>query len=351
MRAIPVLVTSVGGNVGQGIVKALRAARQVFRIVGMDMEPLSAGFSFVDAYYTVPRSGAPGFFERLEEMHNREGFEAIYVCSHAELDYFSSQRAELEHELGVSVFVNPPRVVAVGRDKLRTAEFLKTAGLPGPETALAVERRAVKHLIEKHGFPVILKPRTGASSLNVFVAKSMEEIAAACTLVPDLIVQQLLPDEKQEYTAGTVSDADGRVRASIILRRDLLQGTTYRAELVQDDAITGQVVRIVEVLGAVGPCNVQFRLLDGVVYAFEINPRFSGTSGIRYLYGFNDAELVFELLRQSKEIVQPGLRPGVVLRYWDEVHIVDATFDDLRTGAVEHRGTQMLLTPALGNVG
>ena len=121
MRAIPVLVTSVGGNVGQGIVKALRAAKQTFHIVGLDMEPLSAGFSFVDAYYTVPRSGAPGFVERLKEIHGLEQFEAIYVCSHAELDYFSSQRAELEHGLGASVFANPPEVVAIGRDKLRTA--------------------------------------------------------------------------------------------------------------------------------------------------------------------------------------------------------------------------------------
>jgi carbamoyl-phosphate synthase large subunit len=351
MRAIPVLVTSVGGNVGQGVVKALRAARQTFHIIGVDMEPLSAGFSFVDAHYTVPRSGAPGFHERLVEIHRREQFEAIYVCSHAELDYFAGQRAKLEHELGASVFANPPGVVATGRDKLRTAEFLKNAELPYPQTVLAADQSSVEALVGRHGFPVILKPRIGASSLNVIVAKSMEEIAAACTLVPDLIAQQHLPDETQEYTAGTVSDYEGKVRASIVLRRDLLQGTTYRAELVQDDRITRPVVRIVEALGAVGPCNVQFRLLDGVVYAFEINPRFSGTSGIRYLYGFNDAELVFELLRQSKDIVQPRLRPGVVLRHWDAVHIAGASFDDLRTGAAERRGALAPLTPALGTVG
>jgi carbamoyl-phosphate synthase large subunit len=351
MPVIPVLVTSVGGNVGQGVVKALRAARQTFHVVGVDMEPRSAGFSFVDAYYAVPRSGAAGFVDRLADIHARERFEAIYVCAHAELDYFASRRAELERALGVSVFANPPEVVAIGRDKLRTAQFLEGAGLPYPATAPAGDQPAVERLVAEYGFPVILKPRAGASSLNVFVARSRDEIAAARTLVPDLIVQRYLPGDDVEYTAGTVSDSGGTVRASIVLRRELLQGTTYRAELVRDDGLTGQVVAIVEALGAVGPCNVQFRLLGRVVYAFEINPRFSGTSGIRYLYGFNDAELVFDLLRRAREIVQPELQPGVVLRYWDEVYIAGATFDDLCRGSVAPRGAQVLMTPALGIVG
>ena len=337
MRTIPVLVTSVGGNVGQGVVKALRCARGKFRIIGVDMEPRSAGFSFVDQHYVVSRSEDAEFFEHLCEIHEREEFEAVYVCSHSELDAFTALRPRLMDRLGISVFVNPPEVIAIGRDKLRTAEFLRDRDLPYPRTFIANNMVGVKQLIEDCGFPVVLKPRLGASSLNVFIANSMDEITAASVLVPDLIVQQYLPDQRQEYTAGTISDANGHVRASIVLRRDLLQGTTYRTELVQDDEVTRQVVRIVEALGAVGPCNVQFRLLDGIVYAFEINPRFSGTSGVRYLYGFNDAELTFNLLHRATEIKQPSLHPGVVLRYWDAVHIAGVTFDDLCTGGATKR--------------
>ena len=332
MRAIPVLVTSVGGNVGQGVVKALRAARSVFRIVGVDMEPRSAGFAFVDAHYTVPRSDAPDYPERLKEIQQREDFAAIYVCSHAELAYYGENKVRLEQELGVPIFVNAPEVVAIGCDKLRTAEFLREAELPYPETVSATDHTGLKGLIARHGFPVVLKPRVGAASLNVFVARTHREIEAARVLVPDLIAQQYLPNEQTEYTAGTVSDSTGRVQAVIVLHRDLLQGTTYRTELFEDDNITRQVIRIVEALGAVGPCNVQFRLLDGIVYAFEINPRFSGTTGVRYLYGFNDAELTFDLLSRAIEIRQPVLHAGVVLRYWDEVHISDATFEGLCTG-------------------
>lgn len=330
MRMIPVVVTSVGGNVGQGVVKALRASRLPFRVIGVDMEPRSAGFAFVHHHYVVPQSGSPEFVAQMQEIQARHAAEAMFVCSAAEIGTLAAQRETLERELGMRILVNPERVVAIGCDKLRTVEFLAAAGLPHPQTALATDAVGVEALIAAHGWPVLLKPRGGASSRHVFVAETPAQIAAAQTFVPDLVVQQYLPDATHEYTAGTVSDAQGRVRAAVILRRDLLQGTTYRTELVEDSDLTVQVTQVVHALGAVGPCNVQFRLLGDTVVPFEINPRFSGTSGIRYLYGFNDAELTYRLLCAGEEIAPPTLRPGVVLRYWNEVLMRDCGFDDVR---------------------
>jgi carbamoyl-phosphate synthase large subunit len=333
-----VLITGIGGNVGQGVLKALRAASKPFHIVGIDMEALSAGFSLVDRYYQTPRTSDPAFPGALRDIARQEELEAVYVCSPAELEFFGSHKEDLERELGLSIFVNPLDVIRTGSDKLKTASFLREAGFPSPETALSSNANDVTRLIERYGFPLIVKPRAGFSSRNVFLVNSREEIQAASTLVPDLIVQQYLPDDSSEHTAATLSGADGKVRALIILRRDLLQGTTYRTELIEDDNLNRQMVRMVEALGAVGPCNLQFRILDGVPYVFEINPRFSGTSGIRYLYGFNDCEMIFDLLHVKQEVQQPALQKAVVLRYWNEVCIPNATFQDLRDGRTRHRG-------------
>lgn len=308
------------------------------------MEPLSAGFSFVDRYYQTPRTTDPAFRTALEEIARAEELEAIYVCSPAELEFFASHREELEQALGLSVFVNPLEVIRTGSDKLKTAEFLRDAGFPFPDTVLSTDEAGLERLISQYGFPLIAKPRAGFSSRNIFVVNSQEEIRAAATLVPDLIVQRYLPDEQAEYTAATLSGADKKVRALIILRRDLLQGTTYRTELIEDAKLARQMVEIVEALGAVGACNLQFRLLDGVAYVFEINPRFSGTSGIRYLYGFNDCEMIFDLLRLGVEVEQPALRRAVVLRYWNEVCLPDASFQELRDGRAKHVGVQTILT-------
>ena len=338
-----VLITAVGGNVGQGVLKALRASERPFHVIGTDMEPLSAGFSMVDRYYRIPRTAAAGFRSALANIAQQERVDAIYVSSPAELDFFALQKDELQRELGLSIFVNPPAVVRVGADKLETARFLSNAGFAAPETAVSSDEEGWNGIAQRHGFPLIVKPRWGSGSRNVFVVRSADEVRAAATLVPDMVIQQYLPDETVEYTAGTVSGNDRRVRALIILRRVLLQGTTYRTELIEDANLAAQITRVVESLGAVGPCNVQFRVIDGTAYVFEINPRFSGTSGIRYLNGFNDCAMIFDLLHLGIEVRQPVLRNAVVLRYWNEICLPDATFADLREGRARHCGFQTVM--------
>ena len=59
-------------------------------------------------------------------------------------------------------------------------------------------------------------------------------------------------------------------------------------------------------------------------------PRFSGTAGIRHHYGFNDAEMAFELFHLGLEQCQPKLRPAVVLSCWDEIVTPDASFASLQ---------------------
>ena len=333
-----VLITAIGGNVGQGVLKALRAGRNSYHVVGIDMEPLAAGFSLVDKYYQVPRTGEPAFQNAFATIVRNEAVEAVYVCSPGELEFFSSHQDELESELGITVMVNPLPVIRTGSDKLKTAEFLRDEGFCFPETVAASDQQGIDRLIEKYGLPLIVKPRVGSSSHNVFLLDSREKIGAAATLVPDLIVQRYLPDERSEYTAATLSGRDKKVRARIVLRRDLIQGTTYRTELVEDPNFDRQIVGIVEALGAIGPCNLQFRVVNGTIYVFEINPRFSGTSGVRYLYGFNDCEMAYDLLHLKTEVRQPALNQAVVLRYWNEICIPNTNFENLRQGRAKHDG-------------
>ncbi len=325
-----VLVTSVGGNIGQGVVKSLRAGSRKYYIVGIDKEPLSAGFCFSDASYTVPRVTDSAFPEQLLRIIQKEKIEAVYVCSPQELEFYSSQKVALESAGDTLIFVNPQEVVRIGQDKLLTIDFLREYGYPYLESVAVTDRKGVSDLIQKIGFPLLVKPRKGYTSRNVFVVNSSQELEAISSIVPDLIVQRYLPDHDNEYTASVLSGPDKKVRASIILHRYINLGTTYRTELVQDESLTLQVLGICERLGVIGVCNVQFKVVDGKAFVFEINPRFSGTSGIRYLYGFNDSEMIFELFRLKQEISQPDLHPLVVLRYWNETVIRDVSFGDIR---------------------
>jgi carbamoyl-phosphate synthase large subunit len=68
-------------------------------------------------------------------------------------------------------------------------------------------------------------------------------------------------------------------------------------------------------LGAKYAINVQCRLVDGRPMIFEINPRFSGTSSIRAMLGFNEPDLLIRkhLLGETLSI-RPSYRHGTVLR-------------------------------------
>ncbi len=338
-----VLITGVGGNVGQGVLKSLRAARLKFEIIGLDMNPLSAGFSLCDRYALVPRTSAPDFKDTLIKICREEKPEAVFVCSPTELLFFSEHQAELKETLKLTSLVNSLEAVRMGSDKFLTVEFLRKSGFAFPETALLKDEAGAASVVRKCGFPLIVKPRFGFSSEHVYTVNSSDEIKTLQTLLPDAVLQEKL--HGPEYTSGTVSGNDKKVRAVILLHRELLQGTTYRTELLMDTEVEKQVAAITESFGAIGPCNLQFKIKDGRVVVFEINPRFSGTSGIRHLYGFNDCEMSFELLHLGLEPAKPVLKPAVVLRYWNEMVILDSDFSRLREGQ-PHRGKPVMIKEA-----
>lgn len=49
-----------------------------------------------------------------------------------------------------------------------------------------------------------------------------------------------------------------------------------------------------------GPLNIQCRMVDNELYVFEINPRFSGTSPFRTLFGFNEADILVTKMNEGK---------------------------------------------------
>ena len=97
-------------------------------------------------------------------------------------------------------------------------------------------------------------------------------------------------------------------------------------------AVTGlyfydeQVVEIARALKPYGPANFQFRkAADGRCRLFEINARFSGTTPMRALVGFNEVDLALRYLLEGQLITQPAIRPGVVLRFLEEQFIEAAS--------------------------
>ncbi|MGH2952088.1 MAG: ATP-grasp domain-containing protein [Solirubrobacterales bacterium] len=320
------LVLGVGGNVSQGILKALAASSLEFRVVAGCVSPLSLGLYAADRAYVSPMAADPGFLAWVEETCEREGVAVVLSGTEPVLEALAPHAAALRAKTGAVCVTSPPEVLAVGRDKLLTADWLERQGLPFPRTADAADWTAVRRLVEAVGLPVVAKPRHGKGAAGVVVVQTPGELDLIAGR-EELVVQELLGDDRDEYTVGCVCEADGRLAGVLAMRRELSAGTTYRAEAGEFPEVREAAARIAEALRPVGPLNVQLRLHRGRPVAFELNVRFSGTTPIRARLGFNEVEATVRHLVLGEALELPVVTKGRVLRYWNELYVPEEAHD------------------------
>jgi carbamoyl-phosphate synthase large subunit len=312
-----VLLTGIGGGGhGEQILKALRLGRERYRIVGTDSDAICANAGLVDEFHRVPRAGEPNYLASILELARRTAVVAIFHGSEADMMVFGRHRETITSE-GYYLPINPLGVLETCRDKGRTAAFLAGAGFPAPRSR---EIASLEDLDDFDLLPAILKPSIGGGSANVFVAQSKAELRAFAghllTVAPRLVAQEYIGTPEAEYTAGLLYGKDGTFLNSIAVKRIIsnalsLRSTTPnrtgRAEfgerLVVSSGvsqgivgrwpeITRQCEAIGEALGPTAPINIQLRLVAGRVVPFEINPRFSGTTSLRAMAGYNEPDIL-----------------------------------------------------------
>lgn len=308
-------MTGAGALLGQGVIRTLKQSALETYVIAVDPSPLAAGLYWADEAHLVPTAKAPEYFDRIRALCRQVRPDAILIGTDVELDIFARYRAELESEFSCAVVVSSPRVVGIADDKYQTYLFLKEHGFPYPESCLPGEEDA---LIAQIGFPLIVKPRVGARSVGVHVVHDRTQLAQRLREVEGPVIQEYVATANEEYTAGAVC-FDGQVDATIVMRRDLRDGNTYRAYVDAYPGLNAQVRTLAEQLAPHGPANFQFRLQAGRAKIFEINARFSGTTPFRQRAGFNEVEHCLRRLVLQERPESPRIEPMVVLRYWTEM--------------------------------
>lgn len=334
--AIRVLVLGVGGNVSQGILKALYRSNLSLEVMGADVSPDQAGLFMVRKAFVGPWANASDFKSWLIDLCQREGIQVVLSGTEPVVKALAEIRKELHEQSGALSVVSTKEVIEIGDDKLRTCEWLAANNFPHPSYARSEDLPGVSALLDACGFPLIAKPRRGGGARGVFIVDDEAALAYAVTR-KNYLIQEYIGCDEHEYTAGCFIDRAGEMRGSMVMRRDLNAGTTYRAELGEYPQVRAMAERIAVALGPEGPCNVQLRLASQGPVCFEINPRFSGTTPIRARFGYNEAEASlrhFLLNEDPAPLVDP--KQGWALRYWEELYPAMNTLDQLRgTGQFE----------------
>jgi carbamoyl-phosphate synthase large subunit len=328
-----VLLTGVGGIVGQGILKCL--SKSSYRTLGADASELAAGLYAAERGFIIPRVHDPGYIDHLVDLCVREGVRYLFPGLDMELGILSRATPRFR-ERGIIPIISPPEVIAVADDKLATARFLEANGLAAPRTLdLATESPRA------FGFPVVLKPRRGGSrSQGVYIIRDEAELKYRLPSIDasNYVVQEYL--EGDEYSAGSIT-FDGKCHGSMVMRRTMRDGDTHKAFVFRDPAVDAYVARVAETLKPFGPCNFQFRMRRGVPFIFEINPRVSGGACMRSYAGFNEPLMTLDFL-ETGEVPAYHVRPVAVLRYWAEIVVEEIRIDETRkSGGVKGIGQKL----------
>jgi carbamoyl-phosphate synthase large subunit len=313
---IRVMLTGIGGGGhGEQILKALRLGKLKYWIVGTDAGAACANRGKVDEFLTVPRASNPSFLDTIVQIALSRRCLAIFHGSEPEMAVLSKARDQLSSK-GLYVPVNPPSVLALCQDKAKTLAHLEKHGFPCPAYR---EVRSVDELEGLQRFPFVLKPSIGGGgSANVFIVQTREELQFFATYLLSLyecfVVQEYVGTADDEYTVGVLFGQDGELLNSIVIKRIInnaltirtrVPNRTGRADLGQSlivstgisqgevgtwPEIRTQCEAIASTLSPRAPVNIQCRFVKGRVVPFEINARFSGTTSLRALAGYNEPD-------------------------------------------------------------
>jgi carbamoyl-phosphate synthase large subunit len=320
-EVIRVLVTGVGGgSIGEQVCKSLRLGKHSYFIVATNTTRDATHIIRSDAVEILPVASSDDYIVKLIELIERHQIQFVIPGSEPELIKLS-KNLDVFTSTGARVLVNAPQVIATCVDKQLTFDFLTSNGFNVPRTVML--ENANDEIVPPMPFPCIIKPALGGGgSAATFLAQDEDELRFFINYLIKYgyrpLIQEYIPDAENEYTVGVLHSPQGKLLGTVVLKRHILSGLSNRLRIAnqtgkpemgktlvvssgisQGDIVEFEPVRkvaekIAESIRSVGPLNIQGRWDGARFVPFEINPRFSGTTPMRALAGFNEPEQMID---------------------------------------------------------
>ena len=316
-----VLVTGVGGVVGQGILRNLRQEPFDIALVGTNTSAISAGNHLCDSVHVLPYAFEPGYVPAMRAIIEREGVELVIPSTDYEVHHLMLAAGQLPAVIAAS----PARTSGMCLDKYATWQELARRGLP---FAASILPSAYQGQFER----TVVKPREGRGSRNIHV-----DPADPRAFPDDYVVQEFLDGE--ELTTSFYVRRDGTLHGLITFARELEQGNTARCEVIDhhDGALRSMILALLEAFPFRGSCNLQTRVTTRGIVPFEINCRISGTNSVRSQFGFRDVAYTVQEYLYGRAPDAPLVSRGCAIRVIMDVIYPERTLADVTNRFDEHR--------------
>ena len=301
-----ILVTGIGGNVGQGILRIIKSCYDDIRVIGTNITDLSAGNHLVDVFYKVPYSYEDNYIERIKHIVVNEKVDLIIPSTDFEVYYLTMSQNDIDCKIASSDFESTQIYI----DKYLTYQNHRKFGIPIAESCLPSEFNCQFE-------PAIAKPRKGRGSRGL-----IKHITSAKGLSDDEYLIQKLYLGIEITTAVYVSFITNKLIGIINMERTLENGaTTYCKVVGSFNNELNQIVQdMLKVFNLRGSFNIQSIVTsDSEIHPFEINCRISGTNSIRHHFGFKDVKYTIDELLYNKMPETISISEGIAYRYLADV--------------------------------
>jgi carbamoyl-phosphate synthase large subunit len=314
-----VLLTCAGQRVD--IVTAFRQAGA--ETVAVDVNPLAPALYHADHHVLVQPYGSEEYVPRLQELVQEHAISLVLPLTDLDMNVLAERR----DELGATVLLPGTEVVERANDKYATHLFLEQHGIGTPEAWLP------ERLPDELPFPVLVKPRRGFGSRDIFVASDRVELDFYLARTPVVsFVERVCQGE--EFSIDVFCDLEGICLNSI--PRTMIEskgGESIKGVTIRDEELIELGCRVAETMGVQGPATVQcFRTAAGRDEVTDVNLRFGGAFPLPLAAGGAYPSLALALARGERPEPRVGsFREGVVMtRFFSGICLVedeDGTLD------------------------
>ncbi len=321
-----ILITGVGGAAGTFIIKHLQ--NNNFKVVAVDSNPHSYGLLCGDINIVVPNCLDESYIPTIRNICLQEGISFILPLIDEELSALKSLESDT-----LKVICPTIKFVNLCLDKFSLMRELSSIDVFVPETFLLSENHA------SLTFPVVIKPRRGRGSRDVFFARNADELDRIILLkkncLDDFLIQKKI--EGDEYTVSVVVNPDNQLIAVVPKKIIEKKGITKAAVTESNREISLLCEKIVKFLTPSNPFNVQLivNAVDKKSYVFEINPRYSTTVTLTIKAGVDEIMTAINFYIKDDVEINSDFKEGVVLLRENLEIFIDLHEYEKRTGLIQ----------------
>lgn len=323
---VNIAVTSISTGVAQSILDSLEFIRN-YNVLGIDSSETSYARKKCDRFKLIPfLPYDSNYLNTILQICISNRISIVIPSNDNELELFSRNREKFENH-GIKVLVcNKPDLIAISRNKKRWSDFFQAKGCPVVETFYKED------LI--HGgsikFPLIAKPISGSSSNNIHIIHKLEELIFLDNNKDYVIQPFLFPlptDENFESIKNNIAKGILVQKSEISVQLLFTQNSELSGIFISKNTLKGGVpiiikpinpkkyeyiseinkfIKVLQEIRVNGPVNLQGRESELGLVFFEMNLRFTGITGTRTLFGWNEVYNLCQNLLNNEIVIELG---------------------------------------------